>query len=195
MPCCCSLAFPHMQKQPSLSIIYTLTTHHHIHMFFFSSCPALKNKKMRPRKVLKSLCRRASSSSSSSSTKHTRCLSRGGRKKKTTPTNNTHRMQYMLVVLFPCSLFPLFPFPPVRFDSFLMHIAMIVKLWNFQKKTEGKENNKKHKKKIRWKKNKEKMSSRGQRSVGPWISSSSVCKKSIKNLLPLNIATWPNESS
>lgn len=53
---------------------------------------------------------------------------------------------------------------------------MIVKLCNFQKKIEGKENNKKQKK-VRWKKNKEERSSRGQRSVGPWISSSSVCKK------------------
>lgn len=114
MPCCCSLAFPHMQKQPSLSIIYTLTTHHHIHMFFLSSCPALKNKKMRSRKVLKSLCRRASSSSSSS-TKHTRRLSCGGRKrkKKQPPQTTPIACNICLFVYFPvpfslCSLFPWF---------------------------------------------------------------------------------------
>lgn len=114
MPCCCSLAFPHMQKQPSLSIIYTLTTHHHIHMFFLSSCPALKNKKMRSRKVLKSLCRRASSSSSSSSsTKHTRRLSCGGRKrkKKQPPQTTPIACNICLFVYFPvpCSLCSLFP--------------------------------------------------------------------------------------
>lgn len=93
------------------------TPHSHVLLFFMPS--AEEQKKMRSRKVLKSLCRRASSSSSSSSstTKHTRCVSCGGRGKKTTPTNNTHGMQYMLVCLFPCSLFPLFPFPLVRFDS------------------------------------------------------------------------------
>lgn len=89
------------------------TPHSHVLLFFM---PSAEEQKMRSRKVLKSLCRRASSSSSSSTT-HTRCLSRGGRKKKTTPTNNPHRMQYMLVCLFPCSLFPLLPFPLVWFDS------------------------------------------------------------------------------
>lgn len=115
--------------------------------------------------------------------------------------NNPHKQPPSLAI-YACLFISLFPFPfvpfspgSVRFDWFLMHIAMIVKLWNFQKKIEGKENNKKQKRKIRWKKNKEKRSSRGQRSVGPWMISSSVCKKSIKNLLPLNIATWPNESS
>lgn len=39
----------------------------------------------------------------------------------------------LFVSLFP---FPFVPFSPgsVRFDSFLMQVAMIVKLWNFQKK-------------------------------------------------------------
>lgn len=162
------------------------TPHSHVLLFFV---PSAEEQKMRSRNVLKSLCRRASSSSSS--TKHTRCVSCGGKKKKTTPTNNTHRMQYMLVCLFPCSLFPWFGsirFVPhaCRDDCEALECP--------EKKIEGKENNKKQRK-IRWKKNKEKRSSRGQRSFGPWISSSSVCQKKIKNLLPSNIATWPNESS
>lgn len=68
--------------------------------------------------------------------------------------NNPHKQppSYAIYACLFVSLFP-FPFVPfspgsVRFDSFLMHVAMIVKLWNFQKKKiEGKENNKKQKKK------------------------------------------------
>lgn len=68
--------------------------------------------------------------------------------------NNPHK-QPPSHAIYACLFVPLFPFPfvpfspgSVRFDSFLMQVAMIVKLWNFQKKKiEGKENNKKQKKK------------------------------------------------
>lgn len=109
----CSGVSPYAKTTITLNHIHAHhTPHSHVLLFFM---PSAEEQKMRSRNVLKSLCRRASSSSSS--TKHTRCVSCGGRKKKTTPTNNPHRMQYMLVCLFPCSLFPLFPFPLVRFDS------------------------------------------------------------------------------
>lgn len=52
----------------------------------------------------------------------------------------------LFVSLFP---FPFVPFSPgsVRFDSFLMQVAMIVKLWNFQKKNRGKRKQQETKKK------------------------------------------------
>lgn len=183
---------PYAKTTIILNHIHAHHTPPHSHVFLFFM-PSAEEQKMRSRKVLKSLCRRASSSSSSS-TKHTRRLSCGG---KTNPHKQppSHAIYACLFVsLFP---FPFVPFSPgsVRFDSFLMQVAMIVKLWNFQKKNRGKRKQQETKKRIRWKKNKEKRSSRGQRSVGPWISSSSVCQKKIKNLLPSNIATWPNESS
>lgn len=54
--------------------------------------------------------------------------------------DNPHK-QHPSHAIYACLFASLFPFPfvpfspgSVRFDSFLMHIAMIVKLWNFQKK-------------------------------------------------------------
>lgn len=121
------------------------TPHSHVLLFFMPSAEEQKNETQKSAQVTLSTSLVIIIIINKT---HQMSLSWGEKEK-----NNPHKQPpshaiyaCLFVSLFP---FPFVPFSPgsVRFDSFLMQVAMIVKLWNFQKKNRGKRKQQETKKK------------------------------------------------